>query len=150
MLVRTSVQIIDIRFIFEFLIDSVPLQNLHFLSYATPYDTIDLTTGRITPAAYKTPLAGREAPVPAPVSLDIFNSPDNPHGDRVPALQFVLAATGLFNSTSTQSVQQTWESQPTTLTLRFVKDAQSVGWQGVVNGVSYISYQDLRIDVQPL
>jgi cyanophycinase len=119
-------------------------------SYATPYDKIDLATGKISFASYKTPLVGREGPDHALASNDIFNSPDNPNGGQVAIKQFVLAATSLFNSTDNQSLSYTWETQPMRFGITMTKDAQSVGYEGTVVGISFTSYQDLRVDITPM
>ena len=81
-------------------------------SYATPGDTIDLQTGAVTIAAWKTPLRGREGALPAPASADVFNSPDNPAQPAPATKQFIVAAQQLFNATGARSVSTTWETVP--------------------------------------
>jgi cyanophycinase len=126
------------------------VQNVLY-SYATPGDIIDVTTGAVSFAAYKRPLAGREGPLPPFTSTDVFNSPDKPV--QSDTKQFIVAATGLMNSTRSQSSSISWESKPT-FGVTMIKDCMTVGYEGVATagagaGISFTSFINMRIDIQP-
>jgi hypothetical protein len=69
-------------------------------------------TSHLSVAAWKTPLRGREGALPAFVSADVFNSPDNPTQPGPATKQFIVAAQQLFNATAARSVSTTWETVP--------------------------------------
>lgn len=124
------------------------VKNVRY-SYATPGDTVDVRTGAISFAPYKTPLAGREGALPPPTSTDVFNSPDNPATPGPATKQFILVAAGLFNSTAASTTSSTYEQKPP-FGVTLIKDAQSIGYQGVTVGVSFTSFTNLRVDIAPL
>ncbi len=71
-----------------------------------------LAPSHLSVAAWKTPLRGREGTLPAFVSADVFNSPDNPAQPGPATKQFIVAAQQLFNATAARSVSTTWETVP--------------------------------------
>ncbi len=127
--------------------NSLIIENVR-CSYATSYDTIDLSSGDVTFSSSKQPLAGYEGPDAPISSTDIFNSPDNPNVN-VTNKQFVQVAQSLFNSTATTSLSYTWETTPQAYVIHMEKDSQSVGYAGEILGQVYISYKDLIINIYP-
>ena len=119
-------------------------------NYATPGDTVHMTTGTISFGADKTALKGRETAEQPYTSRDVFNSPKNP-STTGSTHEFVLQATSLFNSTATTSTGLTFETEPKTFAVRMTKDDRSVAYQGMhnFNGTlqSYTSYMDLVVDI---
>jgi len=120
-------------------------------SYLTPGDVYTPSTKTFTFASYKTNIAGKESYSTAMTpTTDIFSSPNNYKGGaRVNPREFVDVTTDLFDSrNSTTTYGETYETSPTWKAV-FTKSATagSTGYVGTLNGVEYISYKNLLLDL---
>lgn len=116
--------------------------------YLTAGDAFNPATRAVGFAAGKTAMAGRETySSPLSPTRDLFSSPNNSTsaGRRNPR-EFVRIATDLFDSRGTSTTGQTYETNPT-FEARLTKTSASAGYKGTVNGVTSLSYRNLKVDL---
>ncbi len=119
-------------------------------TYLTDGDSWNPSNKTSSIASFKTALAGRELYASATTpTRDVFSSPNNSGsaGRRNPR-EFVRIANDLFDSRSTMTTGQTYETTPIfEVKLSKVSNLGSAGYQGRRNNVSYYSFKNLRVDM---
>jgi cyanophycinase len=118
-------------------------------SYLSSGDSYNPATKTATFASFKTALVGREryASAKSP-SRDIFSSPNNSCSTgRCKPREFVNIANDLFDSRSSQTSGQSYESGPI-FEAKMVKSSTlgSAGYQGKQNNINFYSFKNLRLD----
>jgi cyanophycinase len=119
-------------------------------SYLSSGDSYNPATKTASFASFKTALAGRElyASAKSP-SRDIFSSPNSSCASgRCKPREFVNIANDLFDSRSTQTSGQSYESGPI-FEAKMVKSSAlgSAGYQGKQNNINFYSFKNLRLDL---
>jgi cyanophycinase len=119
-------------------------------TYLSDGDRYNPSTKTPTIASFKTNLAGRELYTSAATpTRDIFSSPNNSSstGRRNPR-EFVRVSTDLFDSRSSSTTGQTYETA-SRYEVKLTKSSSfgSTGYQGKVGSLNYYSYKNLRVDM---
>jgi cyanophycinase len=119
-------------------------------TYLTNGDAYNPSSKTPTVASFKTNLAGRELYATAVTpTRDIFSSPNNSGSNgRLNPREFVRVSTDLFDSRSSSTTGQTYETT-SRYEVKMTKSSAfgSVGYQGKVGSVNYYSYKNLRVDM---
>lgn len=120
-------------------------------TYLSQDDRFNPVTKTATIASWKTSLGGRERYSSAvSPTRDVFSSVNNlnAQGTRKSPREFVRITTDLFDSRSSATTGQTYETNPTFET-RLTKSSSfgSTGYQGYLSGVNYYAYKNLRVDL---
>lgn len=120
-------------------------------SYLTQDDRFNPATKTATIASWKSSLTGREYYSSAMrPTRDIFSSPTNrsAQGGRRNPREFIRVSTDLFDSRSSSTTGQTYETNPT-FEARLTKSSAfgSTGYQGYLGGVNFYAYTNLRVDL---
>jgi cyanophycinase len=119
-------------------------------TYLTDGDAFNPNTKTPTVAGFKTALAGRELYSSATTpTRDVFSSPNNSgsNGRRNPR-EFVRIANDLFDSRSSNTTGQTFETGPI-FEVKIMKSSSlgSAGYQGKRNNINFYSFKNLRLDM---